>query len=91
LADTAFLLTRTDDAEKGPAWLMLLRQEKSRDGETTDAALLFHRRVQRFERDPFLVTASPSPPIAARGREVWGSARRNGKGASPAAPGKGSN
>jgi replicative DNA helicase len=85
-ADAAFLLARADDAEKGPAWSMLLRQEKNRDGDTTDTALVFNRPVQRFEPDPFLSAASPSPAVASRGRQVWGAGGRDGKGAGPAKP-----
>jgi hypothetical protein len=71
---------------------MLLRQEKNRDGDTTDAALVFDRRVQRFDRDPFLPAVSPSASsVAARGREVWGSGGRNGQGARPAKPDRGAN
>jgi replicative DNA helicase len=88
--DDAFLLTPTEDDDRKPVRPMLLRHEKSRDGETKEVALLFHRRVQRFDRDPFQSAASSSPPPAApRAREVWGSGGRNGKGGTPATPGGG--
>jgi replicative DNA helicase len=78
--DSAFLLFPTDEDEKQPVRSMLLKNEKTRDGETRDTALLFDRRVQRFKPDPFAMTASSSPPPADRVRKVWDQAARNGRG-----------
>jgi replicative DNA helicase len=77
--DAAFLLTPTEDDDKRPVLPMLLKHEKNRDGETKDAALMFDRRIQRFDGDPFLVVASPSTARADQVRAVWGKAARNGK------------
>jgi replicative DNA helicase len=73
-ADDVFILHPTDDAPNSPSRTMLLKHEKSRYGQTTDVALAFHRRTQRFEIDPFLV--SPSPPSSSgapqsNGRIAW--------------------
>jgi replicative DNA helicase len=88
-ADSAFLLFSTDEDEKRAVRSMLLKHEKNRDGETKDIALTFDRRVQRFDLDPFLITASPSPPPADRARNVWGKAAKNGKRGGPAGSGEG--
>jgi replicative DNA helicase len=69
--DDCLILHPTDDDPTAPARSMLLRHEKSRYGEPKDVALIFHRRFQRFEVDPFL-TVSPSAAVAP------GAAQNNG-------------
>jgi replicative DNA helicase len=69
--DDCLILHPTDDAPAAPTRSMLLRHEKARYGEPKDVALLFHRRTQRFEVDPFL-TVSPSAAAAP------GAVRNNG-------------
>jgi replicative DNA helicase len=64
--DDCLLLHPTDDTPNAPVRSMLLRHEKSRYGEPKDVALMFHRRLQRFEVDPF-IPVSPSPEPAAPG------------------------
>jgi replicative DNA helicase len=77
-ADSAFLLCSTDEDDKKPVRSMLLRHEKDRGSSTLDTALTFDRRVQKFSVDRFLNTASSSPPVGDRVREVWDSAGKNG-------------
>ena len=77
--DDAFLLypTEADADPDEPVRLMTLNHAKSRDGETKDIVLKFHRRFQKFEdAGPFSTTAkgsSPSP--AARVKAVWSGAQ----------------
>jgi replicative DNA helicase len=59
--DNCLILHPTDDTANALVWSMLLRHLKARYGETTDVALNFNRRIQRFELDPF-IPASPSAP-----------------------------
>jgi replicative DNA helicase len=61
--DDCLILHPTDDTPNAPVRSMLLRHEKARYGEPKDVALIFHRRFQRFEVDPFL-TVSPSVAAA---------------------------
>jgi replicative DNA helicase len=73
--DDAFLLYPTEpDADPDePVRLMKLNHAKSRDSETKDVVLKFHRRFQRFEdAGPWTTTtvggSSPSPFAQANGR-----------------------
>jgi replicative DNA helicase len=75
--DDCLLLHPTDDTPNAPDRSMLLRHEKARYGEPKDVALIFHRRTQRFEVDPFL-TVSPSVAAAPgavqnNGSRAWAS------------------
>jgi replicative DNA helicase len=83
--DDAFLLFPTDDdadpAE--PVRLMTLNHAKSRDGETKDAVLKFHRRFQSFEDaghwDARVKASSPSlPPTGNRAKAAWTNPGGNG-------------
>jgi replicative DNA helicase len=58
--DDCLILHPTDDTPCAPTRSMLLRHEKARYGEPQDVALIFHRRTQRFEVDPFSMVVSPS-------------------------------
>ncbi len=73
--DYAFLLypTEADADPEEPVRLMTLNHAKSRDGETKDVVLKFHRRFQKFEdAGPFSMTAKrPSPSPAASVKVVW--------------------
>jgi replicative DNA helicase len=76
--DDCLILHPTDDTPNAPVRSMLLKHEKSRYGETKDVALLFHRRFQRFEIDPFIpespmsATAAPGKPATTtNGRPIW--------------------
>jgi len=86
--DDAFLLypTEPDADPNDPVRLMTLNHAKSRDGETKDAVLKFHRRFQKFEdAGPWSKTAvgsSPSPLDRVKG--VW--AKSGGNGADGAKP-----
>jgi replicative DNA helicase len=76
--DDCLILHPTDDTPNAPTRSMLLRHEKSRYGEPKDVALIFHRRTQRFEVDPF-IPVSPSPPPGTphtNGSQAWASANR---------------
>jgi replicative DNA helicase len=74
--DDCLLLHPTDDTPNAPDRSMLLRHEKARYGEPKDVALIFHRRTQRLEVDPFLMV---SPSAAAtesahnNGSRAWAS------------------
>jgi replicative DNA helicase len=73
--DDCLILHPTDDTPSAPTRSMLLRHEKARYGEPKDVALIFHRRFQRFEVDPFLtvspsVAAAPGAPIT-NGSRTW--------------------
>jgi replicative DNA helicase len=82
-ADDAFLLYPTEpDADlNDPVRLVTLSHQKSRDGETKDVVLKFHRRFQAFEdAGCWNVTAkgsSPSP--AASAKRSWAKSGGNGK------------
>ena len=79
--DDALLLYPTEaDADRDePVRLMTLNHVKSRDGETKDVILKFHRRFQKFEdAGPWKMSvkgSSHSP--AERVKEVW--AKSGGK------------
>ena len=81
--DDAFLLYPTeDDADpEEPVRLMTLNHAKSRDGETKDVVLKFHRRFQKFEdAGPWNTTAkgsSPSP--VARVKGIWAKSGGHGE------------
>lgn len=84
-ADDAFLLYPTEpDADPNePVRLVTLSHQKSRDGETKDVVLKFHRRFQKFEdAGPWNMTAkgsSPSPsPTANRVKATWSDTSGNG-------------
>ena len=84
-ADDAFLLYPTEsDADPDElVRLMTLNHAKSRDGETKDVVLKFHRRFQKFEdAGPWSKTAvgsSPSPSSAvSRVKAAWGNSGGNG-------------
>ena len=64
-AKDAFLLYPTDDAADpdDPVRLMTLNHARSRDGETQDARLVFHRRFQEFEPpDTWTTIVKGTPP-----------------------------
>jgi replicative DNA helicase len=79
-ADNAHLLFPTDEDKRQSVRSMLLKHEKCRDGEPKDVALQFDRRIQKFEHDPFLETASTSRDGSDRGRDAWGAGSGNGAG-----------
>jgi replicative DNA helicase len=73
-ADDCFLLYPTDsDADPAdPVRLMTLNHAKSRDGETKNVELKFHRRFQRFESCPFKTTVTgSSSSVGAQGNGRW--------------------
>ena len=80
--DDAFLLYPTDDKADpdDPVRLMTLNHAKSRDGETTDAQLVFHRRFQAFKpADPWTMTArGSSPSLPDRAKRTWTESGGNG-------------
>lgn len=62
-ADDCLILSPADDDHRAPVRSMLLTHAKSRYGEQRDAALAFHRGVQRFAFDPFAASVPmPAPP-----------------------------
>jgi replicative DNA helicase len=81
-ADDCFLLYPTEgDADPAePVRLMTLNHAKSRDGETRDVILKFHRRFQAFEDVGWSnVPAKGSPPSpAARVKSAWAKSGGNG-------------
>jgi replicative DNA helicase len=84
-ADDAFLLypMEPDADPNAPVRLVTLSHQKSRDGETRDATLKFHRRFQVFEpADPCTMTAqgsSTSPSsLAPRLKGIWAKPGGNG-------------
>jgi replicative DNA helicase len=79
-ADDAFLLYPTEpDADPNePVRLVTLKHEKSRDGETKDVILKFHRRFQRFEDAGWSgVTVKGSAPSVSPIRDRAKAARSN--------------
>ena len=86
--DDAFLLypTESDADPNEPVRLMSLNHAKSRDGETKDVVLKFHRRFQKFEdAGSWNMTAkgsSTSPLDRVKG--IW--AKSDGNGADGAKP-----
>jgi replicative DNA helicase len=67
-ADDAFLLYPTDGTAdpNDPTRLMTLNHAKSRDGETKDTQLVFHRRFQAFKPgESWTIIAKGSPPSPA--------------------------
>ena len=86
--DDAFLLypTESDADPNEPVRLMTLNHAKSRDGETKDVVLKFHRRFQKFENaglwSKTAAGSSPSPLDRVKG--VW--AKSGGNGADGAKP-----
>jgi replicative DNA helicase len=76
--DDAFLLFPTEgDADPAdPVRLMTLDHAKSRDGETKDVFLTFHRRFQRFEDAGPLNMAATRLSTAAAGSVRGGEVRR---------------
>jgi replicative DNA helicase len=84
-ADEAFLLypTESDADPNEPVRLVTLSHEKSRDGETKDVVLKFHRRFQAFKRaDPCITKAqgssTSSSSIANRLKGTWAKTGGNG-------------
>jgi replicative DNA helicase len=84
-ADDAFLIFPTEpDADPNePVRLVTLKHEKSRDGETKDVVLTFHRRFQRFEDAGWsgvtVKGSSPSvPPIGERAKAARSNFDSNG-------------
>ncbi len=81
-ADDAFLLYPTEpnaDPDE-PVRLMTLNHAKSRDGETKDVVLKFHRRFQKFE-DAGLwskTAVGSSPSSADRAKGIWAKSGGNG-------------
>ena len=80
--DDAFLLypTEADADPEEPVRLMTLNHAKSRDGETKDVVLKFHRRFQKFE-DAGLWNRSAkgsSPSPAERVKGIWAKSGGNG-------------
>ncbi len=74
-ADDAFLLYETEPGadHADPVRLMTLNHAKSRDGETKDLVLRFHRRFQRFEdAGTFnIAVKAVSSSTAARVKGAW--------------------
>jgi replicative DNA helicase len=82
-ADDAFLLYPADEGADpaDPIRLMRLNHAKSRDGETKDVILKFHRRFQAFEDAGCwnVPVKGPSPSPASRARGTWTKSRGNGQ------------
>jgi replicative DNA helicase len=79
--DDAFLLYPTgDDDPDDPVRLLTLDHVKSRDGETKDVQLVFHRRFQAFKpADAWTMKPKePSASPAAKVRGVWARSGGNG-------------
>jgi replicative DNA helicase len=58
--DVLILATSGDASPDDPELSMMLAHPKARYGEPRDRAVVFHRRVQRFEVDPWSEAVSPS-------------------------------
>jgi replicative DNA helicase len=78
-ADDVFLLcpieTSGEPGTHDHVQRTMLRHAKSRDSETTDVKLEFHRRVQEFRPpDPWAIPVGMSlpSPVAARAAAAWG-------------------